>query len=79
MINNQTKIEELRARAVKRGEELLEEARERGADLLVLAEKRGKRAVGRGKDWVADNPAAAMGLAFVAGIVARSFLAKRSD
>ena len=67
-----TRIANLRAEAKARGEALLEEVRGRGDEILKEAQVRGQRAVKDSKLWIIENPARAVGIAFIAGAIVSS-------
>ena len=82
----QTRIANLRAEAKARGEALLEEVRDRGDEILKEAQVRGQRAVKDSKLWIIENPARAVGIAFIAGavvssagVIVSSLLRRRED
>ena len=68
----QMRITNLRAEAKARGEALLEEVKDRGDEILKEAQVRGQRAVKDSKLWVMENPAQAVGIAFIAGAIVSS-------
>ena len=68
----QMRIANLRAEAKSRGEALLEEVKDRGDEILKEAQVRGQRAVKDSKLWIIENPARAVGFAFIAGAVVSS-------
>jgi ElaB/YqjD/DUF883 family membrane-anchored ribosome-binding protein len=75
----------LRDEAKARAEALLEEAKDRGNEILKAAQGQGERAVKDSKLWVMENPAQAVGLAFLAGVITSTviasswFLGRRED
>jgi ElaB/YqjD/DUF883 family membrane-anchored ribosome-binding protein len=75
----QVRLAKLRAQARLRGEELIEEAKDIGSDMLVQARRGGRKAVGASKQWIVDNPVRAVGIAFVAGAVARGLFGRRNS
>jgi ElaB/YqjD/DUF883 family membrane-anchored ribosome-binding protein len=75
----QARIAKLRVEAKARGGQLLEEVIGRRDDLLKEAQNRGERALKDSKLWVIENPAQAVGIAFVAGAVVASLFRRRED
>jgi ElaB/YqjD/DUF883 family membrane-anchored ribosome-binding protein len=75
----QLRLATLRAEARARGEAMLDEVKDRGGDLLKDVQGRGSRAMKDAKLWIIENPAEAVSLAFVAGVIATSLFRKGED
>lgn len=75
----QSRITSLREEAKVRGQALLEKFKDRGEELLEEAQGRGRRALESSKDWVSENPAQAVGIAFVAGVIAHAWFSRDDD
>jgi hypothetical protein len=57
---------------------IAEEAKRRGTDLIEDAQTQGARALRGSRSWVIRNPGAAVGFAFVAGVVATALVRRGS-
>lgn len=75
----QLRLAKLREEARARSAAMLEEAKDRGGELIDEAQGRGERAWRDAKRWIVENPAEAVGLSFVAGVIAASFFRRRED
>ena len=73
------RIAGLREEAKVRSQALLETVKDRGGDLLDEAQDRGQKLWGVSKDWIGENPGAAIGIAFVAGVIVRSWFSGSRD
>jgi ElaB/YqjD/DUF883 family membrane-anchored ribosome-binding protein len=76
----QMRIASLREEARARSAALIDEVKDRGGDLVKEVQGRGERALKDSKLWIIENPAEAVGIAFVAGAIASSlFRLRRED
>ncbi len=73
------RLEKLSEEAKVRGEAFLEEVKDRGGDLLKEARGRGRKAARGAGEWIGENPAQAVGIAFVAGMIVRGLLSRREE
>jgi ElaB/YqjD/DUF883 family membrane-anchored ribosome-binding protein len=73
----QLRLAALREEAKLRGEAVLDEVKDMGGELLKDARGQGGRAVRGAKLWVIKNPAEAVGIAFVAGVIATALIRGR--
>ena len=71
----QRRMASLRDEAKARGEALMEEVRNRGGEILKQAQGQGERALEDSKGWIRANPAQAVGLAFLAGVITSTVIA----
>ena len=75
----QSRIAELRAEAMTKSRALLDQAKGRGTELLDQAQERGGRALKSSKTWISENPGQAVGIAFVAGVIAHAWFRRGGD
>lgn len=75
----QRRLAELREEAKVRGAALVDELKDRGGELLKEAQDRGQKAVRSTGEWIGENPVQAVGIAFVAGMIARGWLSRRGE
>jgi ElaB/YqjD/DUF883 family membrane-anchored ribosome-binding protein len=75
----QSQISRLRAEALARGQEVMNAIKDRGGDLLDEAQDRGRVIFDASKEWVSENPAQAVGIAFIAGLIAHAWFRRGDD
>ena len=75
----QSQIARLRAEARARGQEVMSTIKDRGGELLNEAQGRGRLIFDASKDWVSENPARAVGIAFIAGVIAHAWFGRGED
>jgi ElaB/YqjD/DUF883 family membrane-anchored ribosome-binding protein len=75
----QARIARLRLEAKIRSQALMEKVKDRGGVLLEEAQERGQKAVVDSKEWISENPARAVGIAFVAGVIAHAWFRRGED
>ena len=75
----QVRIASLRDEAKVQGRALMEQVKSRGSELLDEAQGRGQKALVSSKEWIAENPGQAVGIAFVAGVIAHAWFRRSED
>ena len=73
------RLEKLSKEAKARGEAFVEEVQDRGGQLLKEAQGRSRKAARSAGEWIGENPAQAVGIAFVAGMIVRGLLRREED
>jgi len=59
--------------------EVIDEAKKRGAELLENAQATGQKAWKRTARWIGKNPGSAVGVAFVIGVVLKSWFGRSEE
>lgn len=59
--------------------EIYDAAKKRGAELLVKAQQKGQKALTGSERWIKKNPSSAVGVAFIIGLVLRSWFTRREE
>lgn len=56
---------------------IVDDVKKKGGDLLEDAQQRGRVTLKNTENWIKKNPASAIGVAFVSGVVINSWLRKK--
>lgn len=59
--------------------EIFDAAKKRGGELLVSAQHQGQKALTGTERWIKKNPSSAVGVAFIIGLVLRSWFTRNEE
>lgn len=59
--------------------ELYDAAKKRGGELLVSAQQKGRKALTGTERWIKKNPSSAVGVAFIVGLILKSWFTRSEE